>query len=84
MSETVKALFQEQLAQRGLYSRLLTTEEAAAATGLSQYELRMGAKSGKYPCILGGDEKKQFRKMKWNLEALDAAIRQQMTMHQEE
>ena len=59
-------------------ARLLTTAEAAAATGLSQYELRTGAKTGRYPCILGGDNTKKFRKMKWNLEALEAAIMQQL------
>ena len=65
-------------------ARLLTTAEAAAATGLSQYELRMGAKSGRYPCVLGGDKTKKFRKMKWNLEALEAAIMQQMNKQPEE
>ena len=64
--------------QRGLYSRLLTTEEAAAATGLSQYELRIGAKDGRYPVILTGKPGNKFRKMKWNLDALNNAIRKQM------
>lgn len=59
-------------------ARLLTTAEAAAATGLSQYELRMGAKDGRYPVLLGGSTDKRFRKMKWNLEELEDAIRRQM------
>ena len=65
-------------------ARLLTTAEASAATGLSQYELRMGAKSGRYPYIPCGDKDKKFRKMKWNLEALEAAIMQQMNHRAEE
>ena len=64
--------------QRGLYSRLLSTEEAATASGLSQYELRNGAKDGRYPVILTGKPGNKYRKMKWNLEALNDAIRKQM------
>ena len=79
MSEsTIKVQIQQQLAQRGLYDRLLTTEEAAAATGLSQYELRIGGKAGRYPVIWTGTPSNKFRKMKWNLEALEAAIMKQM------
>ena len=78
MSEAVKAQIHQQLSQRGIYDRLLTTEEAAAATGLSQYELRIGAKDGRYPVIMCGNPRNKFRKMKWNLEALEAALRQQM------
>lgn len=74
----IRQQIRQQLYERGLYDRLLTTEEAAAATGLSQYELRMGAKAGRYPVLLGGSADKRFRKMKWNLEALEDAIRQQM------
>lgn len=79
MSEsTVKAQIQQQLAQRGLYDRLLSTEEAAAATGLSQYELRTGGKDGRYPVIWTGSPANKFRKMKWNLEALEAVIMKKM------
>ena len=79
MSESiVKAQIRQQLDQRGLYDRLLTTEEAAAATGLSQYELRIGGKAGRYPVIWTGSPSNKFRKMKWNLEALEAAIMKQM------
>ena len=52
----------EQLSRRGLYDRLLSTEEAAAATGLSQYELRKGEKEGRYPVILIGSPGNKFRK----------------------
>ena len=78
MSEIIKEQIRQQLDQRGLYSRLITTEEAAAATGLSQYELRIGAKDGRYPVILTGKPGNKFRKMKWNLDALNKAIRKQM------
>ena len=78
MSENIRTQIQQQLDQRGLYDRLLTTEEAAAATGLSQYELRRGGKEGRYPVILCGSPWMKFRKQKWNLEALETAIRQQM------
>ena len=77
MIEEIRDKILEQIRQRGLYDRLLTTEEAAAATGLSQYELRHGGKEGRYPVILLGSPKSKFRKQKWNLAALEAAIRQQ-------
>ena len=75
MSESI---VRQQLDQRGLYDRLLTTEEAAAATGLSCYELRRGGKEGRYPVILCGSPGNKFRKQKWNLAALEEALRQQM------
>ena len=75
MSESI---IRQQLAQRGLYDRLLSTEEAASATGLSQYELRRGGKEGRYPVILCGSPGNRFRKQKWNLAALEDALRQQM------
>ena len=78
MSEYNRQQIRDQLNQRGLYDRLLTTEEAAAATGLSQYELRQGGKQGRYPVILCGSPDKRWRKQKWNLAALEDAIRRQM------
>ena len=78
MSECVKNQIRQQLSQRGLYDRLLSTEEAAAATGLSQYELRKGGDEGRYPFILTGSPGNKFRKRKYNLEVLEMAIRQQM------
>ena len=65
-------------------ARLLTTEEAAAATGLSQYELRLGAKDGRYPVIMLGKPGNKFRKMRWNLDALNDALRQRMEQDQKE
>lgn len=78
MNEATKAAIRQQLSERGLYDRLLNTAEAAAATGLSQYELRRGGKEGRYPVVLCGSPGMKFRKQKWNLAALEEAIRQQM------
>lgn len=77
MSESIKAQIRQQLDQRSLYDRLLSTEEAAAATGLSQYELRKGAEEGRYPVILCGSPRNKFRKKKWRLDQLEEAIRKQ-------
>ena len=59
-------------------ARLATTEEASAHTGLSIYELRKGAKEGRYPVIMLGNPANSFRKMRWNLEALDVALAPQV------
>lgn len=58
-------------------SQLVSTEKAAAATGLSCWELRRGFKAGDYPAIqIGrGDRAKRLR---WDLDALEMAIRQRM------
>ena len=37
-------------------NRLITTKEAAQITGLSEFELRVGAKQGRYPVLLIGNE----------------------------
>lgn len=81
MNEATKAAIRQQLSERGLYDRLLNTAEAAAATGLSQYELRRGGKEGRYPVVLCGSPGMKFRKQKWNLAALEEAIRQQMAQY---
>lgn len=52
---------------------LLTTEQAAQATGLSQWELRAGWKSGKYPALAIGSGGKRTR-LRWRLDLLEAAI----------
>ena len=56
---------------------LVTTKAAAEATGLSEYELRRGWRSGVYPALVigRGDER---RRLRWNLEALQAAILREM------
>lgn len=64
-------------------ARLATTEAASAHCGLSCYELRRGAKEGRYPVILLGTPDKKFRKMRWNLDALDAALESKMNSNSE-
>ena len=59
-------------------NRLLNTQEAAKATGLSAYELRMGFKQGRYPAIEIGDEDSRVKRLRWNLDALEAAILRQL------
>ena len=59
-------------------NRLLTTEEVAEVTGLSTYELRRGAKSGRYPALWLGDPSSSFRRLRWNLEVLMAALQEKM------
>ena len=56
---------------------LVSTKRAAEVTGLSEWELRRGWKAGRYPALVignGGDRPR----LRWNLEALLAAIEQQM------
>lgn len=79
MSDSIRSQIRQQIDQRGIYDRLLSTEEAAAATGLSCYELRRGGKEGRYPVILCGSPSNRFRKQKWNLATLEAAINNQNT-----
>ena len=64
-------------------NRLLTTKEAAQATGLTEYELRLGANQGRYPVLLVGSENSRFRRMRWDLETLQESIRKQMELEPE-
>ena len=59
-------------------SRLLNTAEAAKAVGLSAYELRMGFKQRRYPAIEIGDEDSRVKRLRWNLDALEAALEKQL------
>ncbi len=62
---------------------LVTTDEAAKATGLSAWELRIGFKQGRYPAIeIGRGER--ARRLRWNLDMLNAAIQQQMLDDQQQ
>lgn len=79
----IKTDISDELEKRGLYNRLLSTDEAALATGLSVFELRRGGKEGRYPVILCGSPSCKFRKMKWNLAALEDTIRRQMMQQKE-
>ena len=56
---------------------LVNTKQAARATGLSEYELRRGWKAGVYPALLIG-QGDQRRRLRWDIDALIAAIRAQM------
>lgn len=58
-------------------NRLLTTAEVSKITGLSEYELRLGAKQGRYPVLLIGSKDSSFRRMRWNLDVLMEALRNQ-------
>lgn len=57
---------------------LLTTNQAAAATGLSEYELRMGWKEGRYPALVIGKKGGNRQRLRWRLDLLQAAIEKAM------
>ena len=61
---------------------LVTTKVAARETGLSEYELRMGFRQGRYPAIEIG-RGTRAKRLRWNLDFLRAAIRRDMvnTLH---
>ena len=59
-------------------NRMLTTKEASLATGLSEYELRLGAKQGRYPVLWLGSPDSSYRRMRWNLTMLQESICRQM------
>lgn len=53
------------------------TEEAARAVGLSEYELRLGFREGKYPALEIGRGSRR-RALRWDLDVLRAALEEQM------
>lgn len=55
----------------------MNTEEAARAVGLSEYELRMGYKEGRYPALEIGRGSRR-RALRWDVEVLRAALEEQM------
>jgi len=58
--------------------KLATTEQASASTGLSAWELRRGFRAGWYPALeIGRGER--ARRLRWDLDLLQEAIRQRMT-----
>lgn len=62
---------------------LVSTKEAVKATGLSAWELRNGYKTGRYPAIeIGYGER--AKRLRWNLDMLQAAIMRQMTENQQQ
>lgn len=56
---------------------LVNTKCASKRIGLSEYELRRGWKAGIYPALLIG-QGDQRRRLRWDIDALIAAIRAQM------
>lgn len=55
----------------------MNTEEAARAVGLSEYELRMGYKEGRYPALEIGRGSRR-RALRWDVDVLRAALEEQM------
>lgn len=55
--------------------KLLKAEEAAAVVGLSAYELRRGAKQGRYPFINAGN------RVLFDVEAVNRAIDEEMEIN---
>jgi len=59
----------------------VNTHEAAKKTGLSEYELRLGFKQGRYPALeIGRGDRR--RSLRWDLDVLREALRRQMTEQQ--
>lgn len=62
---------------------LATTKQASEATGLSEWELRVGWKQGRYPAIEIG-QGERAKRLRWNLDLLQQAIMDQMVSNQEQ
>ena len=63
--------------------KFVSTKGAAQATGLSEFELRMGFKEGRYPALeVGRGSRRRF--LRWDLDVLQEALRKQMTMNADE
>lgn len=60
---------------------LVNTKKAAQERGLSEYELRLGFKQGRYPALEIGRGNRR-RSLRWDLDMLDEALRKQMTERQ--
>lgn len=56
----------------------VNTKKAAQETGLSEYELRIGFKQGRYPALEIGRGNRR-RSLRWDLDVLQEALRRQMT-----
>ena len=59
-------------------NRLLSTKEASQECGLSEYELRIGYKQGRYPALEIGSRNSSVKRLRWNLPVLMDAIQRQM------
>ena len=59
----------------------VSTKKAAQATNLSEYELRLGFKQGRYPALeIGRGDRR--RSLRWDLDVLQEALRRQMSEQQ--
>ena len=59
----------------------ISTKKAAQATNLSEYELRLGFKQGRYPALeIGRGDRR--RSLRWDLDVLQEALRRQMSEQQ--
>lgn len=56
----------------------VNTKSAARLTGLTEYELRMGFKQGRYPALEIGRGTRR-RSLRWDVEKLVASISAQMS-----
>lgn len=56
----------------------VNTKKAAQETGLSEYELRIGFKQGRYPALEIGKGNRR-RSLRWDLDVLQEALHRQMT-----
>ena len=56
----------------------VNTKKASQATGLTEYELRIGFKQGRYPALEIGRGNRR-RSLRWDLDVLQEALRRQMT-----
>lgn len=55
----------------------VSTKKAAQETGLTEYELRIGFKQGRYPALeIGRGDRR--RSLRWDLDVLGEALRRQM------
>lgn len=56
----------------------VNTKRAAQETGLTEYELRLGFKQGRYPALeIGRGDRR--RSLRWDLDILRDSLRRQMT-----
>ena len=65
-------------------ARLLTTAEMAKEKHISEYELRKGAKEGRYPVVMLGSPSSKFRKMRWNPDVFDEVMQRNSIQRQQE
>ena len=55
----------------------VTTKRASQLTGISEYELRIGFKEGKYPALEVGRGDRR-RTLRWDIDVLQEALKRRM------